>query len=76
MNMLIQNSSLYPYMIKYIFFLLCLPSFVFAETWRCEPFFNENSRGNINEQKIVAIKDLFPFNFFKAFLLKFPLAGE
>ncbi len=52
MNMLIQNSSLYPLMIKYIFFLVCLPSFVFAETWQCEPFFNENSRGNVNEQKI------------------------
>lgn len=47
-----QNSSLYPFIIKYIFFLLCLPSFVLAETWQCEPFFNENSRGNINKQKI------------------------
>ena len=42
---------------KYIFFILFLPNWILAETWRCEISINNHGRGNINEQKIYTKHD-------------------
>jgi len=42
---------------KYIFFIIFLPNWILAETWRCEISTNNDGRGNINEQKIYTKHD-------------------